>query len=132
MKITTKLCALGLMAFPVGAMAELKICNPTAHVQSISVGYKSGDNWTSEGWWNVDPDTCKAIFSGDLASRYYYYRSEVNGGDFDGENYFFCTSPQEYTIVGDNECGTRGYDRESFRVIDTGQSTTYILTLLPN
>ena len=44
----------------------------------------------------------------------------------------FCTSSREYTIVGDTNCGGRGYDRENFREIDTGPtSTSFKLTLVP-
>lgn len=133
MTITRTILYAGLLAGTASAaQAELKICNDTRFVQGISIGYKSGNNWISEGWWNIDPGSCANVVGGDLQNRYYYYRAEIDGGPFDGENYLFCTTPAEYTIVGDNNCGARGYDRESFREIDTGPSaTSYTLTLIP-
>ena len=113
------------------AQAGLQICNETEFVQSVSIGYKGDVDWKSEGWWNVDPGECATVVGGDLSKRYYYYRAEVNGGDFPGEGYFFCTTPEEYEIVGDTDCEGRGYDNESFREIDTGETATdftYTLT----
>ncbi len=113
------------------AQAGLKFCNDTDFVQSVSIGYQGDEDWTSEGWWNVDPGDCATTIPGDLKWQYYYYRAEVDGGDFDGENYFFCTSPQVYTIVGDADCESRGYDKERFREIDVGQGVTdYTMTLV--
>ncbi|MCG6901209.1 MAG: DUF1036 domain-containing protein [Rhodobacter sp.] len=110
----------------------LKICNDTTDIQSVSVGYEGAEGWTSEGWWNIDPQDCSTILSGALQKQYYYYRAEVDGGSFDGENYTFCTTPEAYTIVGDTDCEARGYDQETFREINVGQGiTTYTLTLIP-
>ena len=100
--------------------AGLEVCNETEFTQSLSFGYDGADGWTSEGWWNIDPGECSTPALDGVNRRYVYYRAEVDGGPFDGQSYFFCTSPQEYTIVGDAECAERGYDREDFREIDTG------------
>lgn len=106
------------------AQAGLHFCNQTNEIQSVAIGYQGASDWTSEGWWNVDPGDCATVVAGDLTKRYYYYRSEVNGGDFPGEGYMFCTTPQEFEIVGDTDCESRGYDNESFREIDTGETAT--------
>ena len=123
--------ALGVTGFANSAHAELKICNESRDTQSISIGYKGDEDWTSEGWWVIEPGQCSTPVGGDLTKRYYYLRAEVNGGEFKGEEYFFCTTPQEYTIVGDTDCNDRGYDSEDFIEIDTGEtakSYTYTLT----
>jgi len=109
----------------------LRFCNDTTDIQSVSVGYEGADGWTSEGWWNVDPDGCTNVLPGPLQKQYYYYRAEVDGGEFDGENYTFCTTPEAYTIVGDSDCEARGYDAEKFREINVGSGiTAYTLTLV--
>ena len=119
------------LALPGAAWAGLRICNETGDTQSVAIGYKGAEDWTSEGWWNIAPGDCATPVLGDLQKRYFYYRAEVDGGDFDGENYMFCTSPDEFTIVGDTECEDRGYDREAFREIDTGEEATeYVFTLV--
>ena len=110
----------------------LKFCNDTTDSQSVSVGYEGDEGWTSEGWWNVEPNDCVTALTGALQKQYYYYRAEVDGGDFDGENYTFCTTPEAYTIVGDTDCEARGYDKEAFREINVGVGiTSYTLTLIP-
>ena len=107
------------------------MCNETAFEQSLSFGYNGVEGWTSEGWWNAGPGDCVTPALDGQNRRYVYYRAEVNGGDFDGQNYFFCTSPEEYTIVGDTDCESRGYDREDFREIDTGGNEgMFVFTLV--
>ena len=145
MRIQTTMVLAGILATAASvASAELRVCNDTSYIQAISVGYNNGNiqaisvgynngnNFVSEGWWNIDPGSCATPIQGDLQTRYYYYRAEIDGGKFNGEDYMFCTSTVEYTIVGDKNCGGRGYDRESFREIDTGANhTSYTLTLVP-
>ena len=117
----TFLAAVVLAASTLHAEAGLTVCNESDQRASVAVGYKaSDDRWTSEGWWNVDPGDCVTPALDGTPRRYYYYRAEVDGGEFDGQNYFFCTSPEAYTIIGDSECEARGYDREDFWEIDTG------------
>ena len=112
------------------AQADLRFCNETDHVQSISIGYQGPEGWTSEGWWNVAPGECQTPVAGDLRNRYYYYRAEIDAGAFEGEGYFFCTTAEAYTIVGDTNCEARGYEQEDFREIDTGPTATdYTFTI---
>ncbi|WP_425052249.1 DUF1036 domain-containing protein [Psychromarinibacter sp. S121] len=106
------------------AQAALKFCNETEHVQSVAIGYSGDRDWTSEGWWNIDPGDCATVVGGNLTKRYYYYRAEVNAGEFAGGTFNFCTTPDEFEIVGDTNCESRGYDTESFREIDTGETAT--------
>ena len=132
MRSSTVLLAVGLASLAGAAQAGLTVCNKTAYVQGVSIGYKSGNNWVSEGWWNIDPGRCATVVGGALKNRYYYYRAEVDGGPFDGGGYYFCTTPSAYTIVGDANCRGRGYDRENFREVDTGsQARDFTLTLVP-
>lgn len=121
----------GLVIAAGAAQAGLTICNDTASTQSVSIGYKRGDVWMSEGWWNVPAQDCSVVVGGPLENRFYYYRAEINGGDFKGGGYYFCTQPQAYTIRGDDRCEARGYQSEDFREIDTGPSATdFTLTLV--
>ncbi|WP_323786135.1 DUF1036 domain-containing protein [Thalassovita sp.] len=113
------------------AQAGLEICNETGRSRSIAVGYKSGAAWVSSGWWNIDHGKCGTVVSGDLKQRYYYYRATAADVPFEGEGYWFCTTPQVFNITGDENCANRGYDRSDFRKIDTGESATqYKLTLV--
>jgi uncharacterized membrane protein len=120
-------CTAALILFAVAgpARAGLEFCNETRDTQSVSIGYQGDEDWISEGWWNIEPGDCAMALGGDLELQYYYYRAEVDAGDFEGEGYYFCTSPQAYEITGDTDCARRGYDREEFREIDTGPSATH-------
>ncbi|SHJ22160.1 Uncharacterized membrane protein [Shimia gijangensis] len=111
--------------------AGLRLCNATPYVQTISIGYHDvNDNWTSEGWWDLKQDKCVTVVSGDLKKRYYFYRAEVDGGPVTEGDYMFCTSRDEYIIVGDTDCVERGYKREGFAQIDTGPTgTSFVFTL---
>ncbi len=121
----------GFAALANPAQAELQICNETEYTQSVSIGYKGDEDWTSEGWWNIEPGDCATPVQGDLKNRFYYYRAEIDGGDFAGQGYSFCTDPSEYTIVGDTDCEARGYETEDFREIDTGETATeFVFTLV--
>lgn len=113
------------------ALAALEFCNPTDTVASVAIGYKADGGWTSEGWWNVDPGTCKVAVDGDLPLSHYYYRVEATGVDFDHARYMFCTSDDEFTIVGDEGCSGRGFDSEGFNEIALDGRTGVSVTLTP-
>ena len=113
--------ALAAFVLAVGpARAELTICNKSENALSIAIGYKSGADWMSEGWWNVATGDCRAVIDGDLQNRHYYYR-DFNG-HIAGEGYFFCTTRDEFTIAGDADCVSRSYERADFAHLDTGSN----------
>ena len=109
--------------------AGLKFCNETSEIQSVSIGYRGAEDWVSEGWWNVEPGECKTPIGEPLTQQHYFWRAEVNGGDFDGGRYDFCTTPTAYTIVGEKNCHGRGYDSELFARIDTQGAPSHTVTI---
>ncbi|MDJ0824787.1 MAG: DUF1036 domain-containing protein [Rhodobacter sp.] len=113
-----------LAALAAPALAGLEICNETDLQQSVAIGYKGDRDWTSEGWWNIDPGDCALVVDGDLKQRYYYYRAESDGREFQGQRYVFCTQTEVFTIVGDTDCEDRGFAAQEFREIDTGATAT--------
>ncbi len=113
------------------AQAALEICNRTSVLQTVAIGFKGEKDWTSEGWWNIDPGNCAIVLAGDLTRQYYYYYAESKNEDFQGQDYRFCASDDVFTIVGDTSCEERGYDTLSMREIDTGPSaTSFTVTLV--
>ncbi len=112
--------ALACAVLPGAAAAGLKLCNESSARQSVAVGYKSGDQWVSEGWWNIDPGKCTTLIGGDLKHRFYYYRLLAKGRSFEHEGYGFCTQTAAFTIEGDQNCVDRGYVNAGFRQIDAG------------
>ena len=124
--------AVALALCPMAAMAGLEICNGTGVPQSVSIGYKKGADWVSEGWWTIAPGACSEPVGGALTNRYYYYRATAAGQEFKGEGYAFCTQGDAYTIVGDSDCEARGYETADFAVIDTGETAkSFSFTLEP-
>jgi uncharacterized membrane protein len=112
------------MVLPGVAHAELRFCNHTNEQVTVAIGYNNLDDnqWTSEGWWTIDPGQCKVPFGGTLKSRYYYYYAESDSGKWDGD-YIFCTQDSKFTIEGSKDCKSRGYSPEGFREIDVGEDT---------
>lgn len=113
------------------AQADLRVCNKTASQVGIAIGYKTDQDWTTEGWWTVDANACATVLQGRLKSRFYYmYAVDYDeGGEWGGTNAFLCTQEKEFTIVGTSDCVARGYQRTGFYEIDTGSQQTWTVQL---
>jgi uncharacterized membrane protein len=122
------LFVLGASASP--AAANFRLCNNTSSHVGVAIGYKGGDGWTTEGWWNLPSHTCETLLKGDLVARYYYvYAIDYDrGGEWMGPAYM-CTREKEFTIRGVSDCLARGYDRTGFYEVDTGQQSTWTVQL---
>lgn len=122
---------LGLtMLLPAPALAGLAVCNDTAVLHSVAIGYRSDDGWLSQGWWNIEAEDCVTVLGGDLANRYYYLMAKADGWDFDHEGIGFCILADVFDIAGDQDCDGRGYAQGQFLEIDTGKSATDHVTYL--
>ncbi len=102
------------------ALADFRICNRTESRVGVALGYKDGEHWTTEGWWNLPPNTCETLVRGTLIARYYYlYAQDYDqGGEWAGKAYL-CTRDKEFTIQGIADCLARGYNRTGFFEVDT-------------
>lgn len=122
--------SIGVVAFTPDAKADLRLCNKTETQVGIAIGYKGAQDWVSEGWWNLEADTCQVIVEGPLASRYYYiYALDYQqGGEWAGTAYM-CTQEKEFTIVGTDDCLARGFERTGFVEVDTGDQDTWTVQL---
>ncbi len=102
------------------ALADFRICNRTESRVGVALGYKDGEHWTTEGWWNLPPGTCETLVRGTLIARYYYvYAQDYDqGGEWSGKAYL-CTRDKEFTIQGIADCLARGYNRTGFFEVDT-------------
>ena len=112
--------ALVLVALSGPAWAGLEICNDTSEQQAVAIGYKSDDQWVSEGWWNIPSNECRSPITTDLKNRYYYMTARRDGWEFADENILFCVQSEVFTIVGDENCEARGYETGRFIKIDSG------------
>ena len=113
------------------AHADLRVCNKTGSRVGIAIGYKADRDWTTEGWWTVDAETCATLIPGRLVGRFYYmYAVDYDqGGEWGGDSAFLCTQEKEFTIEGTNDCVARGYQRTGFYEIDTGEQESWTIQL---
>jgi uncharacterized membrane protein len=103
------------------ARADFRMCNLTSNRVSVSLAYTDGQNWVSEGWWNLKPSDCDTLLRGALAAQFYYvYAMDERGGEWKGKA-FMCTSDRAFKIEGRQDCFVRGYDRTGFFEVDTGK-----------
>ena len=119
------------LGIPTAAQAELKFCNKTKGQVNVAVGYKVGEDWTSEGWWTIEPGSCKVPVGGVLKNRYYYYYADSDSKVWDGD-FIFCTQDTKFTIQSDKDCKSRGYAPEGFRELDIGEATSKEIDLTDN
>lgn len=112
------------------ALSDFRLCNKTASRVGVSVGYKENSAWSTEGWWNVGPNSCETLLRGPLSARFYYvYAIDYDrGGEWNGKA-FMCTREKEFTIKGIEDCLARGYDRSGFFEIDTGEQKSWTVQL---
>ena len=112
------------------AYADFRLCNNTGSRVGIAVGYKDGETWSTEGWWNLSSRSCETILRGPLVARFYYiYAVDYDrGGEWSGKA-FMCTRDKEFTIKGTEDCLARGYDRTGFFEVDTADQRAWTVQL---
>jgi uncharacterized membrane protein len=120
----------GLVAAAPPALADLRLCNMTGSRVGVSLGFRDAQGWLTEGWWNLAPRACETLLRGALSSRYFYlYAVDYDrGGEWSGRS-FMCTRDREFTIRGVEDCLARGYDRNGFFEIDTGDQRSWTVQL---
>ena len=112
------------------AAADFRICNYTKSRVGVAIGYQDGEEWATEGWWNIAAGNCEALLHGNLSARFYYiYAVDYDrNGEWSGQA-FMCTRDKEFTIKGTGDCLARGYDRTGFLEVDTGKQQTWTVQL---
>jgi uncharacterized membrane protein len=120
----------GLLAAAAPARADLRMCNTTGSRVGIALGYRDPQGWVTEGWWNLAPKGCEILLKGSLAARYYYVFAVDydRGGEWSGRS-LMCTRDREFTIRGVEDCLARGYDRNGFFEVDTGEQKSWTIQL---
>jgi uncharacterized membrane protein len=123
-------CLIGMLTFAAPAHADFRLCNNTGSRVGIALGYKDGEGWITEGWWNVSARSCETLLRGSLVARYYYiYAVDYDrGGEWSGHAYM-CSRDKEFTIRGNEDCLARGYDRTGFFEVDTGEQRAWTVQL---
>lgn len=122
--------ALGLAGHAAPALAGFNVCNKSSLPARVALGHFDGTNWTSEGWWTIQPNACVGILAGSLNARYYYlYATDGAAGTWEGKTNF-CVAPESrFRAVGRADCAGRGFDRRGFFQVDTGKKPDWTQTL---
>ena len=107
-----------------GSRSGLDVDQHDTEIVDVCVG------WTTEGWWNVAPQTCETLYKGALSSRFYYIHAidYDRGGEWAGQS-FMCTTERAFTIKGVQDCGKRGYKRTGFFEVDTQDAHDWTIRL---
>ncbi|MGO9547178.1 MAG: DUF1036 domain-containing protein [Rhodomicrobium sp.] len=118
------------LALPGLAHADLKLCNSTSSRIGVAIGYKDKEGWASEGWWNVDSQSCALLIQDRLRARFYYvYAFDYDkGGEWAGP-IPMCTNDVEFTIKGIDNCEGRGFKKSGFFEVDTQEQTDWTVKL---
>jgi uncharacterized membrane protein len=124
------LAGLTITATASPAAADLRLCNMTGSRVGVALGYRDAQGWITEGWWNLGANGCETLLKGGLAARFYYiYATDYDrGGEWTGKS-FMCTRDREFSIRGVEDCLARGYDRNGFFEIDTGEQKNWTIQL---
>ena len=111
----------------VPARAAMVFCNHTANPINAAFGYRETVDWTSEGWWRIEPGQCAQIYDKPLVQRFYfYYAYSLASTDRDkkpmnwGGKFELCTDTKQFKIEGDSDCESRKYHTQGFQEIDIG------------
>jgi uncharacterized membrane protein len=112
------------------AFATFNICNKSNLAVHAALGRFDGTNWTSQGWWTIQPKKCAEILTGPLDARYYYlYATDGGAGTWEGHTHFCVTPSAKFLAPGRADCARRGFDRRGFFEVDTGGAPNWIQTL---
>lgn len=126
--VVVAFCA--VLTAPSLASAELKLCNSTSSRIGVAIGYKDKEGWVSEGWWNVDSQSCALLIQDKLRARFYYvYAFDYDKGGEWGGTINMCTNDVEFTIKGIDNCDGRGFKKSGFFEVDTQEQTDWTVKL---
>ena len=130
-------CLCGLILLPRPAWAAFLFCNETKSVIEAAFGHRDEGEWTSEGWWQIQPGQCARVYNKPLSQRFYFYYARAltipakNGQGvmtWSGK-YAFCTDGKAFRVTGDSRCEERGYKMQGFQDVDVGgRQKNYTLT----
>ncbi len=122
--------AAAMLAYASPAFADLKLCNSTTSRIGVAIGYQDNTGWTTEGWWNIESQTCETLLKGLLPSQFVYVHAidYDRGGEWGGKDEM-CVADKSFAIRGVQDCSKRGYKRSGFFEVDTGQAAEWTVRL---
>jgi uncharacterized membrane protein len=105
------------------ADAMLRVCNKTRYLLNFAVGYNTGADFATEGWWSVTPNTCATPLKNPLKSRFVYlYATDIDAADVLKGSVSMCIDRRKFQVFGINDCWRRGLQAVNFTEVDTQSS----------
>jgi uncharacterized membrane protein len=107
--------ALETEALKTTAPAGYAVCNDTAKAIWVALALKTGDKWSSRGWWKIAAGGCAKAITEALKTDKVYILAQTPGGvpiAYGPEK--FCTTNVEFDIQGRDTCKSRGLVEAGF------------------
>lgn len=109
----------------------LTLCNRSSAEVWASIGLRRKGNWESRGWWKIDAENCKQVYTESLiAADLSFYVTQEGGIGEEGEKMpdkamrsaaakptQFCISDAKFSVLGRENCADYGYNAANFRVV---------------
>lgn len=109
------------------SLAQLEVCNECSEEKVwVSIAYKIGESWQSEGWWGIEEGRCQTVYFSPLKDSQYYLYGQSEEYIWSTEKFFFCTAVGEY-ILGREDC--IGSYRKGFIYLNTEGKSKASFTL---
>lgn len=112
------------------AQAEFKVCNKSDTSIGVAIAYHSQNHWVSQGWWQIQKNTCQILITAPLENRFYYlYAEDQNNqrkwqGDIE-----FCISNKQFLNTDQQNCVASGFELAGFAEYDTGDYSSWTVEL---
>jgi len=111
-------------------------CNKTdAPVWSAIAEPGEDDDYTSKGWWKIEPGDCAKIIKGELAHDHYYVYGAIDEGMSErriaGGDKSFCVNAVMFNVDNKLSCADRDLDEALFLRVEIGGSPSATFDFLP-
>jgi uncharacterized membrane protein len=114
----------------VAADQGLNVCNNHTGKIRFAIGYKDTADWVSQGWWTLAIGECANALAGELKQRYLYlYAEDLEKGGGWGGKAMLCVQDTKFTIKDYIDCERHGNKSVGFFEVDTGNVTSWKVTL---
>jgi uncharacterized membrane protein len=112
------------------ASADFRVCNRTKYLLNIAIGYGAVQEFATEGWWSVTPNSCARPIKEALTGRYVYlYATDVDATDVLAGSVSMCIARRKFKVFGIADCWRRGLEAVNFAEIDTLSSPDWTVFL---
>ena len=111
-------------------------CNKTNNPVWSAIAQPTEDeNYSSRGWWKLEPGDCSKIIKGQLKHNHYYIYGTIEEGvnerEIIGGVKSLCVKAVMFKETNDVSCESRDLDTAMFKRVEIGGSTSATFDFLP-